>query len=72
MSTTHSTRRNRNQLRSDMAFQNNDNLENILPTSNPNPTGMFSGNQNMNIDQQAPRSSTVLPPPQQATNHGTQ
>ncbi|KNZ58860.1 hypothetical protein VP01_1846g4 [Puccinia sorghi] len=52
-----------------MAFQNNYNLENILPTSKPNTTGIFSGNQNMNINQTASRSATVALPPQ-ATNHG--
>ncbi|KNZ49569.1 hypothetical protein VP01_4931g1 [Puccinia sorghi] len=52
-----------------MAFQNNNDLENILPTSKPNTTGMFLGNQNMNIDQTASRISTVFLPPR-ATNHG--
>lgn len=52
-----------------MAFQNNEDLENILPTSNSNLTGIFAGNQNMNIDQQASRNSTVGPPPR-VSNHG--
>ena len=52
-----------------MAFQNNDDLESMLPTTNPNAPGAFSGNQNMNIDQSASRSSTVAPPPR-ASNRG--
>jgi len=52
-----------------MAFQNNEDLENMLPTTNPNTTGIFSGNQNMNIDQSANR-GTAVPPPPRATNSG--
>jgi len=52
-----------------MAFQNNDDLESMLPTTNPNAPGAFSGNQNMNIDQSAPRRSTVPPPPRTSRNN---
>ena len=45
-----------------MDFPNDQDLENILPDGNPKTIGVFSGNQNMNLDKLNTYSSTEPPP----------